>query len=83
MRNQVLMILAGALIFAAGYFTGNRQAGVVYAQTATHGGVPKAYGHLVSAVVNGGKTGLVFEDSEGTIRFVTMAGQEEAELSRD
>jgi hypothetical protein len=53
-----------------------------YDQTPTHGGIPKSYGHLVAAVVNGNNTGLVFEDSEGVIRLVTMAGKKEGELTR-
>lgn len=49
----------------------------------THGGIPKAYGHLIGAVVNPKGTGLVFEDSAGTIRFVTIAGKMEGELTRN
>jgi hypothetical protein len=48
-----------------------------------HGGIPRAYGHLVSAVVNHGTTGLVFEDEKGAIRFVTLAGVIEQELTRN
>ncbi len=48
-----------------------------------HGGIPKSYGHLVSAVVNHGAVGLVFEDSKGVIRFVTMTGATEKELKRE
>ncbi|MGO8795469.1 MAG: hypothetical protein ACLQLC_11650 [Candidatus Sulfotelmatobacter sp.] len=54
-----------------------------YDQTPTHGGIPKSYGHLVGAVVNPKGTGLVFEDSAGTIRFVTITGKTEGELTRD
>jgi hypothetical protein len=54
-----------------------------YDQTPTHGGIPKAYGHLVGAVANPTGTGLVFEDSAGVIRFVTITGKEEGELRRD
>jgi hypothetical protein len=54
-----------------------------YDQTPTQGGIPKSYGHLVAAVVNGKGTGLVFEDAEGTIRFVTIAGVKEGELKRE
>jgi hypothetical protein len=54
-----------------------------YDQTPTHGGIPKSYGHLVTAVVNSEGTGLIFEDSEGVIRFVTIAGKEEGELTRN
>lgn len=54
-----------------------------YDQTPTHGGIPKSYGHLVAAVVNSGGTGLVFEDSQGVIRFVTITGKEEGELTRN
>lgn len=54
-----------------------------YDQTPTHGGIPKSYGHLVTAVVNNGNTGLIFEDSAGTIRFVTITGTVESKLTRD
>jgi hypothetical protein len=54
-----------------------------YDTTPIHGGIPKSYGHLVSAVVNHGKTGLVFEDANGVIRFVSLTGETERELTRD
>lgn len=54
-----------------------------YDGTPTHGGIPRSYGHLVSAVVNHGATGLVFEDAKGVIRFVTLTGVTEQELRRD
>lgn len=54
-----------------------------YDKTPTHGGIPKSYGHLVTAVVNPEGTALVFEDSAGTIRFVTVAGVKESELTRN
>jgi len=54
-----------------------------YDQTPTHGGIPKSYGRLVTAVVNSNGTGLIFEDAEGTIRFVTIAGVKEGELKRE
>ncbi len=54
-----------------------------YDQTPVQGGIPKTYGHLVGAVVNHGQTGLVFEDAQGAIRFVTITGTTEAELTRN
>jgi len=54
-----------------------------YDQTPVQGGIPKAYGHLVGAVVNHGQIGLVFEDAQGAIRFVTMTGTTESELTRN
>lgn len=54
-----------------------------YDQTPVHGGIPRSYGHLVSAVVNHGSTGLVFEDAKGVIRFVTLTGVTEGELTRE
>lgn len=54
-----------------------------YDKTPTHGGIPKAYGHLVAAVVNQKGTGLVFEDEQGTIRFLTLSGEKEAEFTRN
>ena len=53
-----------------------------YDQTPVQGGIPKSYGHLVTAVVNHGMTGLVFEDEHGVIRFVTLTGVTESELTR-
>jgi hypothetical protein len=54
-----------------------------YDTTPTHGGIPKAYGHLVGAVVNHGATALIFEDANGVIRFVTLTGVTEGELTRN
>jgi len=54
-----------------------------YEGTPTQGGIPKSYGHLVTAVVNNGQTALVFEDSAGTIRLLTITGVKEGELKRD
>jgi hypothetical protein len=54
-----------------------------YDQTPTHGGIPKSYGHLVAAVANPTGTGLVFEDIQGVIRFVTITGKDEGELTRN
>jgi hypothetical protein len=54
-----------------------------YDQTPIHGGIPKSYGHLVAAVTNPTGTGLVFEDSHGVIRFVTITGKDEGELTRN
>ena len=54
-----------------------------YDTTPTHGGIPRSYGHLVAAVVNPKGTGLIFEDSHGAIRFVTLTGKMEGELTRN
>jgi hypothetical protein len=54
-----------------------------YDQTPVKGGIPRSYGHLVTAVVNHGATGLVFEDANGVIRFVTLTGVTEGELTRE
>jgi hypothetical protein len=54
-----------------------------YDKRPTQGGIPRSYGHLVSAVVNHGTTGLVFEDAQGVIRFVTLTGATEGELTRN
>ena len=54
-----------------------------YDQTPTHGGIPRAYGHLIAAVVNPKGTGLVFEDAQGVIRFLTVDGKVESELTRN
>jgi len=81
MRKRILLILATFALFFAGYFVGGGRVGLAFADQKP-GGVPKSYGHLVSAVVTPGGTSLIFEDSEGTIRFVTMTGQVESQLDR-
>jgi len=54
-----------------------------YDDKPVHGGIPRSYGHLSGAVVNHGQTALVFEDAQGVLRFVTITGVEEAELTRE
>ena len=51
--------------------------------SAPHGGIPKSFGRLVTAVVRNGSTGLVFEDDREVIRFVTITGVMEGELDRE
>jgi hypothetical protein len=54
-----------------------------YDKTPTQGGIPKTYGRLVAAVANPKGTGLVFEDSDGVIRFVNLRGEAESVLKRE
>jgi hypothetical protein len=83
MRKRILFVLASALLLVAGYLAGNRNATVAYARTPAQGTVPKSYGRLVTAIADSIGTGLVFEDSQGVIRFVTIAGKKEGELTRN
>ena len=82
MRKRILFVLASALLLIAGYLAGNRNATVAYAGTPTQGTVPKSYGRLVAAIADSIGTGLVFEDSGGVIRFVSITGMKEGELAR-
>lgn len=77
MRNRVLVILGTALLFVAGYLVGNRSATVACAETPSRGTVPKSYGRLVTAIADQIGTGLVFEGSDGVIRFVSITGMKE------
>ena len=54
-----------------------------YDKTPMQGGIPKSYGRLVTAVINGKGTGLIFEDEAGVIRFVTLTGEIEGQLKRE
>src|SRR5580693_7025148 len=83
MRNRILFVLATALLFVAGYLVGNRSATVAYAETPARGTVPKSYGRLVTAIADQIGTGLVFEGSDGVIRFVSITGMKEGELTRN
>jgi len=82
MRKRSVFVLASVLLFVAGYLIGNRSATVAYAGSPTQGTVPKSYGRLVTAIADQIGTGLVFEDSEGVIRFVSITGMKEGELAR-
>jgi len=82
MRKSSVFVLAGALLLVAGYLIGNRNATVAYAGSPTQGTVPKSYGRLVTAIADQIGTGLIFEDSGGVIRFVSITGMKEGELAR-
>lgn len=80
-KSKSRLVVAGVVLFIAGCFAGSSRSSMVYAQ-GSRGGIPKSYGHLVAAVANPQGTGLVFEDSEGTIRLVSITGKLESELTR-
>jgi hypothetical protein len=82
MRNRTLLVIGSALLFVAGYLAGNRNTSVAYAGAPIQGSVPKSYGRLVAAIPDSIGTGLVFEDTGGIIRFVSMTGMKEGELAR-
>jgi hypothetical protein len=82
MRNRILIVLGGGLLAVASYLCGNRNPAVAYAGAPTQGGVPKTYGRLVAAIPDQIGTGIIFEDHDGVIRFVSMTGMKEGELAR-
>jgi hypothetical protein len=82
MRTRILLVLGGILLVIAGYLTGSKSALVAHAEGPTQGSVPKAYGRVAAAIADQIGTGLIFEDKDGTIRFVSMTGIKEGELAR-
>jgi hypothetical protein len=82
MRKRILFVLGSALLFVAGYLAGNRNTAIAYAGAPTQGTVPKSYGRLVAAIPDSIGTGLVFEGSDGVVRFVSITGMKEGELAR-
>ena len=93
MRKQIFIFSGTALLLIAGYFAGTHKTAVVRAQAPaqdaapgsyapSQGIVPKSYGKLVAAIADSIGTGLVFEDSKGVIRFVSVTGMKEGELAR-
>ena len=83
--RKSLLVVSGAILFLAGCFSGSRlqSPGVVHAATSeTDGVVPKSYGRLVAAIADRIGTGLVFEDKDGVIRFVSITGMKEGQLNR-
>jgi hypothetical protein len=82
MRKRILLILIGALLASTFYVLGSRTSAIAYADSPTQGTVPKSYGRVAAAIADQIGTGLIFEDKEGTIRFVSMTGTKEGELAR-
>jgi len=82
MRTRILLILIAALLASAAYVLGRRTAAIAYAGSPTQGTVPKSYGRVAAAIADQIGTGLIFEDKDGTIRFVSMTGTKEGELAR-
>ena len=81
MRDKLSLFCGAALLLAAGFCTG-RQNTLAYAKAPMHGSVPKSYGRLVTAIGDSIGTGIIFEDSDGKVRFVSITGMKEGELSR-
>jgi len=79
MRKRMLMIVGLGLLTIAGYMARMHSATVAYAAAPARGAVPKSYGKLVAAIADSIGTGLVFEDTEGVIRFVSVNGMKEGD----
>jgi len=82
MRNRIATVLGVLCVVIAAYAVGAHHSSVVYAQSMTHGTVPKSYGHIVTALADSIGTAVVFEDEKGVIRFVSITGMKEGELAR-
>ena len=82
MTKKILLVAFGGLLLLAGYVLGSHRSGVVLAAAPLEGSVPKAYGRLVTAIADRIGTGLVFEDKDGVIRFVSITGMKEGQLAR-
>lgn len=69
MKKGILLTLAAAALFVTGYFVGHPTYRVYAGSPAVQ--FPKTYGHCIGAyVISTSFSGLVFEDTEGTIRVV-------------
>jgi hypothetical protein len=82
MRNRAITVTGVLCLIVAAYSAGAHHNSVAYAQSMTHGTVPKTYGHIVTAIADSIGTGIVFEDEKGVIRFVSITGMKEGELAR-
>jgi hypothetical protein len=82
MRKRISTVLGVLCLVIGAYIVGTHHSSVVYAQSMTHGTVPKSYGHIVTAIADSIGTGVVFEDEKGVIRFVSITGMKEGELAR-
>ena len=80
MLKRILFIIACVLLLTCGFIIGTRK--TILAYEPTHGAVPKSYGKLSAVIADSIGTGLVFEDKDGVIRFVSANGMKEGELAR-
>jgi hypothetical protein len=82
MKKRLLLILAGVMLTIGGYLVGSAHETVVHAQS--HIDIKKAYGKCVGAYSVGQGVGLVFEDTNGTIRIVNARdGSASTVIDRD
>jgi len=81
-KNRLAVIVVCSILIAGGYFAGAKQGTSAHGEYHSAGTVPKSYGRLVAAIADQIGTGLVFEDSEGVIRFVSVTGMKEGQLAR-
>ena len=81
-RKNLLLLFAAVLLFVLGVVAGNHTRQVAYAKAPRQGHIPKSYGRLATAIADSIGTGLVFEDDNGVIRFVSITGMKEGELQR-
>ena len=82
MKKRLLLILAGVMLTIGGYLVGRAHETVVHAQS--HIDIKKAYGKCVGAYSVGQGVGLVFEDTNGTIRIVNARdGSASTVIDRD
>ncbi|MGA9642199.1 MAG: hypothetical protein WBQ72_12440 [Terriglobales bacterium] len=82
--GKSLLVLAATFLLLAGSLIGLHfiQAPAVVHAAPAEGVVPKSYGRLVAAIPDRIGTGLVFEDKDGVIRFVSITGMKEGQLNR-
>jgi hypothetical protein len=78
MKRLSVLLATGMLFLFIGMFIGPRGSSVVHAQQTTFGS--KAWGTCKGATATGQ---LIFEDSIGTVRLVSTAGQVVLVMSRN
>jgi hypothetical protein len=88
MRKRILFVVGSVVLLIAGYVAGSHSSifaytGQDYAREVSHGVVPKSYGRLAAAIPDSIGTGLVFEDTDGVIRFVSANGSDKANSRYD
>ena len=80
MLKRILFIFTCAVLLTGAYIAATHK--TILAYEPTHGVVPKSYGKLSAVIADSIGTGLVFEDKDGVIRFVSANGMKEGELAR-
>jgi hypothetical protein len=80
---KIRLLFLGGLLLVAGFLAGKLGTREVHAQGVVKYVVPKAWGHYAGSVSTPMGSMMVYEGSDGVVRFSDMKGNLQAEIDRN